>query len=183
MIGYFYYQYKQTLHRHRRTVLYQILWHLSYVMTFVLCLIGIYFYEHDMEKGLLSAFLGAVLKHIYGPILGVLLVGIFFRYGHFIHKWYNYGLYRVLGRLSFSVYMVHVTVLSVLISGQRFPLEINNATLNAFTFGVYCIRYVKRNFNKIYFNIFISQSRGCNMSCFVYRTASSCHLQDNREWE
>lgn len=140
VIGYFYYQYKQTLHRHRRTILNQILWHLSYMMTFVLCFIGIYFYEHDIEKGLLSAFLGAFLKHIYGPILGVLLVGIFFRYGHFIHKCYNYGFYRVLGRLSFSVYMVHVTVVSVLISGQRFPLEINNATLNAFTFGVYCIR-------------------------------------------
>lgn len=140
VIGYYYYEFKQAGRRHRHNIFYHSLWHLSYILTFVLCFIGVYFYEHDIEKGVLSALIGTVLKHIYGPILGVLLVGIFFRYGAFIPKIYNYGMYRILARLSFSVYMVHVTIGSVLITGQSYPLEINHAVLCAFTSGVYVLR-------------------------------------------
>jgi peptidoglycan/LPS O-acetylase OafA/YrhL len=112
LIGYFYYQYRKENERkiHYRRTWFQILWHLSYLTTFVLSLSGIFFYENDMKLGVLSALLGTFLKHIYGPVLGILLVGIFLRYGHFIPKVFNYGMYRVLARLSFSVYMVHFTV-------------------------------------------------------------------------
>jgi hypothetical protein len=75
-----------------------------------LCLIGFYFYEYDIEIGFLSALLGALLKHIYGPIIGILFIGIFQRYGWLIPKMFNYGMYRILARLSFSVYMVHLTI-------------------------------------------------------------------------
>jgi hypothetical protein len=109
-------------------------------MTFVLCFVGIYFYENDIEKGFVSALLGAVMKHIYGPVLGVLLVGIFFRYGSFIPKFYNYGMYRILARLSFSVYMVHYTIGSIIITGNSYPIEINNPMMNAFTSAVYVLR-------------------------------------------
>lgn len=108
--------------------------------TFALCFAGIYFYENNIEKGFVSALIGAVSKHIYGPVLGVLLVGIFFRYGAFIPKLYNYGMYRILARLSFSVYMVHVTVGSIIITGQSYPVEVNNSMMNAFTSAVYVLR-------------------------------------------
>lgn len=140
VIGYFYYQHKQSGNRHRRNIFLHGLWHLSYIMTFVLCFVGIYFYENDIEKGFVSALIGAILKHIYGPVLGVLLVGIFFRYGSFIPKFYNYGMYRILARLSFSVYMVHVTIGSIIITGQSYPVEINNPMMNAFTSAVYVLR-------------------------------------------
>ncbi|CRK96295.1 CLUMA_CG009715, isoform A [Clunio marinus] len=141
IIGYFYYQYKEAGNNHRKKAAYHVLWHLSYMMTFFLCFIGIYFYENDIEKGFKSALIGAILKHIYAPILGVLLVGIFFRYGHYIPKLYNYGMYRILARVSFSVYMIHYTVGLVLVTGQQYPLEINNATLNVYTAGVYVLSH------------------------------------------
>lgn len=74
-------------------------------------------------------------------VLGVLLVGIFFRYGAFIPKFYNYGMYRVLARLSFSVYMVHVSVGAIIITGQSYPVEINNPMMNAFTSAVYVLSH------------------------------------------
>lgn len=140
VIGYFYCQFKKDGNKHRRTFFFHILWHLSYIMTFVLCYVGLYFYKNDIEKGIWSALLGAILKHIYAPIFGFLLVGIIFRYGQFIPRWYNYGMYRILARLSFSVYMVHVTIASVLISGYKQPIEVNNASLNANTSAVYIFR-------------------------------------------
>lgn len=140
VIGYFYYHLKQSGYRHKKNIFFHTLWHLSWMTTFVLCFVGVYFYENDIEKGVWSALLGAFFKHIYGPVLGILLVGIFFRYGHFIPKMYNYGMYRILARLSFSVYMVHVTVGSLIITGNNFPIEINDAMLNAFTGAVYMIR-------------------------------------------
>jgi peptidoglycan/LPS O-acetylase OafA/YrhL len=128
LIGYYYYQYKQAGYRHKHNPLLHVTWHLSYISTFLLCFVGIYFYENDMEKGFLSALIGAILKHIYAPVLGVLLVGIFYRYGHVIPKIFNYGMYRLLARLSFSVYMVHVTIGALI------------ATLIAFTAAVYVLR-------------------------------------------
>jgi peptidoglycan/LPS O-acetylase OafA/YrhL len=112
IFGYFYQQYKQANgnNYHRRTILLNTLWHCSYIMTFLLCFVGIYFYEHDMELGFISSLLGAFFKHIYGVVIGILLIGIFLRYGWIIPKLYNYGMYRVLARLSFSVYMVHFTI-------------------------------------------------------------------------
>lgn len=151
VIGYFYYEFKQSGKRHVRNVFYHILWHLSYMMTFALCFVGIYFYENDIEKGVVSALIGAIMKHIYAPVLGVLLVGIFLRYGAFIPKFYNYGMYRILARLSFSVYMVHVTIGSLIITSQHFPVEINNSSMNGFTAAVYVLRWEKLIRNK--FNV------------------------------
>ncbi|KAG5670310.1 hypothetical protein PVAND_000586 [Polypedilum vanderplanki] len=144
VIGYFYYQKKQASEgkiRHRRSFVLTILWHLSYMATFLLCFVGIYFYENDMELGFFSAFLGAFFKHIYGPILGFLLVGIFLRYGWVIPKLYNYGMYRVLARLSFSVYMIHFSLSSLFIMKNRFPVEINNSMLTCFTAAIYVISH------------------------------------------
>jgi peptidoglycan/LPS O-acetylase OafA/YrhL len=142
VIGYFYYQHKEAGYRHRRNAILNYVWHLSYLTTFIICFVGIYFYENDIEKGFLSALIGTFLKHIYGPVLGVLLVGIFYRYGYFIPKMFNYGMYRILARLSFSVFMVHVTISSFLIMGQKTPQEINNATLFMTSAAVYLLRYV-----------------------------------------
>lgn len=109
-------------------------------MTFVLCFIGLYFYENDIEKGVWSALLGAFLKHVYGPILGFLLVGIVFRYGQVVPRLFNYGYFRVLARLSFGVYMIHVTLVSAFISSHQHQLEINNIMLNSFSGTIYLMR-------------------------------------------
>lgn len=101
---------------------------------------GIYFYEHTIEKGFVSALLGAIFKHLYGPILGVLMVGVFYRYGWIMPKIFNYGFFRVLARLSFSVYMVHVTIGALFIAGHKFPFEVNNANLAMLTAAVYSLR-------------------------------------------
>lgn len=140
LMGYFYYQFKESGGRHRQSAFFHGLWHFCVTSTFLLCIVGIYFYENDVEKGIFTALLGALFKHIYAPILGVIVVGIFFRYGLFIPKMFNYGFYRILARMSFSVYMVHVTIASIFITGQKFPLEVNNATLASYAGIVYLFR-------------------------------------------
>lgn len=112
VIGYFYYYHKQANGRiaHTQKFWTYVLWHCCWVVNFVLIFIGIYFYEIDIELGVMSSLLGAFFKHFYGVVLGFLIVGIFFRYGSIIVDIFNYGMYRVLGRLSFSVYMVHIFI-------------------------------------------------------------------------
>lgn len=180
VIGYFYYQFKQAGKKHRKTLFLSIIWHLSYIMTFVLCFVGLFFYKNDIEKGIWSAFLGAFFKHIYAPVLGVLLLGIIFRYGFFIPRWYNYGMYRVLARLSFSVYMVHVSIASVFITGFKNPIEVNNATLNAFTGAVYLIRWEKftAHWAADGLTAILFQSCCSTHACSLHWTAFSCSLQN-----
>lgn len=112
VIGYYYYQYKQGNGKdtHKKTFLLNVLWNCSWIMTFVLIFVGLYFYENDIELGLFSSLLGAFFKHFYGAVLGVLLVGIFLRYGYIVPYVYNHGMHRILARLSFSVYMVHISI-------------------------------------------------------------------------
>lgn len=112
VIGYFYYQHKQTngKNTHEKTLFLNVLWNGSWIMTFILSLVGLYFYENDIELGVLSSLLGAFLKHFYGLVLGITLVGIFLRYGFFVPNIFNYGMHRILARLSFSVYMVHISI-------------------------------------------------------------------------
>ncbi|CAG9806696.1 unnamed protein product [Chironomus riparius] len=143
VIGYFYYQYKQSNGRtDNRSAFLNVLWHCSYLLTFILCFIGFYFYEYDIKLGIWSALLGALLKHIYGPIIGILFVGIFNRYGWLIPKMFNYGMYRILARLSFSVYMVHLTMGCLIIMKNKFPIESNNSMLLSSTVIVYTLSHI-----------------------------------------
>jgi hypothetical protein len=166
VIGYFYYHYKQSKNEHQKSPLLHFLWNCSWFLTFVLCLVGLYFYENDIELGVLSSLLGAFFKHFYGAILGVLIVGIFLRYGFIVPNVFNYGMYRILARLSFSVYMVHISIgwdsiklnfikvrilfkfhfllqRSIFIMKNKFAIEINNSMLIAFTGTIYMMRWGK----------------------------------------
>lgn len=112
VIGYFYYHHKQANGRimHNKNFWTYVLWNCSWCINFALCFVGLYFYEHDIDLGIMSSLLGAFFKHFYGIVLGILIIGIFYRYGSIIVNIFNYGMYRVLGRLSFSVYMVHIFI-------------------------------------------------------------------------
>lgn len=81
-----------------------------------------------MELNIYTAILSAFLKHINGLVIGVLLVGIIFKYGYFIPKIFNHPMYRILGRLSFSVYMGHVSVLVLLLVKSKNMSEISKST-------------------------------------------------------
>lgn len=109
IMGYFYFEYKQhkAISSHSRSIAYHILWLVCVYLMYVLAFVGVYFYEYDMPLGILSSLLGAFFKHIYGPLFGVMLIGMFFGYGWLLPKMLNYGMFRVVGRLTFSVYLVH----------------------------------------------------------------------------
>lgn len=139
--GYTYYEFKKSGGKHYHKTWLQVLWHLSYLSTFFLSLIGIYFYENDIEKGFVSAILGAIFKHIYGPAIGITIVGIFLRYGHSMPKIFNYGMYRVLARLSFSVFMVHITIGWLIIAKAKYPVEMNNSMINAWVGAIYLLSH------------------------------------------
>lgn len=159
VIGFYYYQYRQTNGKshHEKIFFLNALWNCSWIIILTLSLIGLYFYENDIELGVLSSLLGAFFKHFYGVILGVSLVGIFLRYGFFVPNIFNYGMHRILARLSFSVYMVHISIgcvfflilcfnailitsRSLFIMKNKFLIEINNSMLTAFTGIIYLLR-------------------------------------------
>lgn len=105
-----------------------------------------YFFESDyatvwMSFGhWMSALLATIIRHIYAATFCVFLIGTMFGYGYNFSKFTNYGVYRILGRLTFSVYMVHFTITIVLMSQQKFPLEISTSTKLAWLAIVYILR-------------------------------------------
>ncbi|CAO1306715.1 unnamed protein product [Diamesa hyperborea] len=127
-IGLWYHRYKKANKKHHQKPWLNILWHCSYVCHFVLIFVGFYFYENNIELNIFTALLSAIYKHIYGLVIGVTIVGIIFKYGFIIPKIFNHPMYRILGRLSFSVYMGHVSILVLLLAKSKNMTEVNDAT-------------------------------------------------------
>lgn len=116
-------------------------------MTLLIVASGAFFYQNDfadvwMSFGhWMSAIIGSFLRHFYGLVLSIFMVGIFFGYGNLMPRFCNYGMYRILGRLSFSVYMSHVTVAILMKGRQKFPDEISGATSFSWFASIYLLRY------------------------------------------
>ena len=129
LIGLWYHQFKKINKKHNQKPLFHILWHCSYVCHFLLIFVGLYFYENNVEKNIFTAILSAFFKHIYGLVIGVLIVGLIFKYGHVFSKIFSHPMYRILGRLSFSVYMGHLSILMLLLVKSKNMSEIHNSTV------------------------------------------------------
>lgn len=147
-MGVFYYIFKGSGSKHRHSSLLQILWHLMCLSMFALMFNAGYFYQNNfLDKSstfdvFASALLNAVFRHVYGIILGLVLVGIFLGYGHFLPKLFKYGIYRVLGRLTFSVYLCHFCIVIMVITKQKFPIEINGDNNRSWFAATYVLRWV-----------------------------------------
>lgn len=147
VVGVFFYNFQKSAKKHQRSIKCHILWNLSWIcMTLLIVASGAFFYQNDfadvwMSFGhWMSAIIGSFLRHFYGLVLSIFMVGIFFGYGNLMPRFCNYGMYRILGRLSFSVYMSHVTVAILMKGRQKFPDEISGATSFSWFASIYLLR-------------------------------------------
>ncbi|CAO1307095.1 unnamed protein product [Diamesa hyperborea] len=141
-IGLWYHRYMKANKKHQRKPWIHILWLLAFVCQIVLSLVGFYFYENNVEMNIFTALLSAFFKHIYGLVIAVFVVGIIFKYGFLIPKIFNHPMYRILGRLSFSVYMVHLSILMLLVVKAKNMSEVNTTTNYSYTIGTYLLSHV-----------------------------------------
>lgn len=102
-----------------------------------------YFYDNKFEAAWVTGAFNAAIRHVYIIFLAIVITGVILGYGRFLARLWNYGMYRILGRLSFTVYMIHYTMIMIVMSQQKSPLEISKLMTVAWITEVFFLRFVK----------------------------------------
>jgi peptidoglycan/LPS O-acetylase OafA/YrhL len=88
------------------------------------------FYNFDFPKpSVIMALIASIIKHHSALLFAILFVGLIFGYGFFLKPILNHPAFRVLGRISFAVYMVHLVFVKYLIAGNHYPINVNYINL------------------------------------------------------
>jgi peptidoglycan/LPS O-acetylase OafA/YrhL len=66
-----------------------------------------------------------LLKHSWGLIMGIGILGVIFRYGWFVPNIFNYSGWRILGRTSYATFICHLFILKLLMSGIHQPMYLS----------------------------------------------------------
>jgi hypothetical protein len=69
------------------------------------------------------AIVATLIKHHFAIIFVVVLMGFLFGYGGFLRPIVHHPIFRVMGRLTFAVYLVHLGVVRFNVTRNHFPLE------------------------------------------------------------
>lgn len=103
-----------------------MLWYSCVVMGFVSILIAFVFYSNDFETpSIWQALLSILLKHTWGLIMAVGIIGFIYRYGWFLPNVFNYGAWRIIGRISYATYICHLFILKLLMSSIHQPMYLS----------------------------------------------------------
>lgn len=91
---------------------------------------GFIFFEYDFEKpSILLAVISTVFKHMWGVLLAVIVMGLIFRFGWFIPNIMNYKMFRILGRISYGAFIIHLLLIKLVMGGNHYLLDLNVATI------------------------------------------------------
>jgi hypothetical protein len=102
------------------------MWYLCVVIGFTTILSAYFFYQYDFEKpAIWIAVMSIFLKHSWGIIMGIGIIGIIYRYGWFIPNIFNYSGWRILGRCSYATFICHLFILKLLMSGIHQPMYLS----------------------------------------------------------
>jgi peptidoglycan/LPS O-acetylase OafA/YrhL len=122
-------EFKSDLQQHKRTILLQVLWVSSYLLGFVVSILGFPFEEIEIETSIWTSIFGAFMKHYHGVVFGFFMMGLIFGYGGIIQKIANFRFFTFLGRISYSFYICHIFILKLFILSSTQLLEISSANL------------------------------------------------------
>lgn len=117
-----------------------------------------YFYDNKFEAAWVTGAFNAAIRHVYIIFLAIVITGVILGYGRFLAKLWNYGIYRILGRLSFTVYMIHYTIIMIVMSQQKSPLEISKLMTVAWITEVFFLRLVEAKNSRSFYQKFFSYS-------------------------
>lgn len=128
------------------------MWYLSIIGAFAVLLSAKIFYTNDFKtKSFLFALVATCLKHSWGVLVSIVLIGFIYRYGWFMTNLFNYSMFRVLGRISFCAYMVHWFIVKIFMAGAHTPLYLSFP----FVFGIAFAVLISCNFMGLIMCLFI----------------------------
>jgi peptidoglycan/LPS O-acetylase OafA/YrhL len=125
-------EFKSELQQHKRTLMLQALWVSSFLIGFVVSILGFPFEELEIETSIWTSLFGSFMKHYHGVVFGFFMMGLIFGYGGIIQKISTFRLFTFLGRISYSFFICHVFVTKLLILSSTQLLEISNSTMVRF---------------------------------------------------
>ena len=101
----------------------RFIWHLSLFITLANFGVSYYFYENDIEKpSLLVSFLAVYFKYGGGFLLSILIFGLIYRLSSFAPENFDYPVWNILGKISFSVYIFHSFVVQLVVMDVYQPI-------------------------------------------------------------
>lgn len=105
---------------------FRMLWYSCVVIGFISILIAFVFYSNDFETtSIWQALLSIFLKHTWGLVMAVGIIGFIYRYGWFLPNIFNYGAWRIIGRISYASFICHLFILKLLMSSIHQPMYLS----------------------------------------------------------
>ncbi|XP_030766793.1 nose resistant to fluoxetine protein 6-like [Sitophilus oryzae] len=142
LFGYLFFQYKdQDLRQHKILV---VLW---WILTFGLCLSTIFvagiFYDPNFKYTALdSAVYWACGKNLFALGMCIAVLGLTHRIGWFVLWLMDNDIVQILGRLTFSCYLIHVLFIQMKLGFVRYPISANDTMLFIEVIGDVGVSYV-----------------------------------------
>ena len=92
-----------------------------------------FFHAYDFEKPTIMNTLSAIaLKHIWGLLMAIIMIGLIRRYGFFTISIFNYPAFRIMGRISYATYMCHLFVVKWLMASVQQPIYLSYLNIVSF---------------------------------------------------
>lgn len=124
-IGFLYLESKEKISNMKKTFKMEAFVHLCWIAGILISILGFPFFELDIENSIFTALFGGFMKHYHGFLLGIAIMGIILRYGGVIPKFFNLPMWRVMGRISYSYFICHMTFVKLFITSANQILELS----------------------------------------------------------
>lgn len=110
-----------------------------FYVSLVVALFNIYsnsfFYEFEFETPtVLNSLAAIVLKHLWGVVMAVIMLGVSQKIGWFVPKIMNHAFFRFMGRISYATFMCHLFVVKLLMSSVHQPLFLSDMNIVSLCF-------------------------------------------------
>lgn len=89
-----------------------------------------FFYEFEFKThSFMNSFAAIALKHLWGVVMAVIMLGLSQKIGWFVPKIMNHTFFNFMGRISYATFMIHLFVVKLLMSSVHQPLFLNDLNI------------------------------------------------------
>ncbi|CAO1317393.1 unnamed protein product [Diamesa serratosioi] len=108
LIGVLYHKYENKLIKLKRSFIFEVIWHLTWIAGLLISIFGFPYLEHQNEKTFSTAIFGGIMKHYHGVLLGATMFGLILKYGGIISTICDSSVFGVFGKISYSYLVCHL---------------------------------------------------------------------------
>ncbi|XP_021697471.1 nose resistant to fluoxetine protein 6 [Aedes aegypti] len=122
---------------------FRIVWFLIVPTAIASLLIHYIFYVNDFEKpSLWMAIYFPVLKYTWGIFSGLFLIGFVYGVAPTMKRIFHHRVFEPLGRLTYSAYLIHVSVMRLFVLSNRSAIHFNHIGSTVVTLASFAFSYM-----------------------------------------